>query len=152
MVALAVGLATSLAAAAGALLIAAALARPRGLSACDLLRVYPDLVRLLASLSRDRRVSRAVRWRLLVALVYNAQPFNIIPDFVPVIGLADNVVVTAWAVRSAIRKSGPAVVRSNWSGSRSGFTLLCRLCRLNGAAEETQTREPALMSRTRGQR
>ena len=50
------------------------------------------MVRLLASLAKDRRVSRAVRWRLLVALVYNAQPINIIPDFVPVIGLADNVV------------------------------------------------------------
>ena len=109
---------------------AAALARPRGLSPADLLRVYPDLVRLLVSLSRDRRVGRAVRWRLLVALVYNAQPFNLIPDFIPVIGFADNVVVTAWAVRSAIRRAGPAVVLSNWSGSRAGFALVCRLCRL----------------------
>jgi hypothetical protein len=58
VVTLAVGLATSLLAAIAALLIAAALARPRGLSPGDLLRVYPDLVRLLASLSRDRRVGR----------------------------------------------------------------------------------------------
>jgi uncharacterized membrane protein YkvA (DUF1232 family) len=92
---LAVGLATSLVAAVAALLIAAALARPRGLTAGDLLPVYPDVVRLLARLSKDRRVGRAVRWRLLVALVYNAQPINLIPDFVPVVGLADNIAVTA---------------------------------------------------------
>ena len=135
-------MATSLLAANAALLIAVALARPHGLSPGELLRVYPDLLRLLARLSRDRRVGRAVRWRLLLALVYNAQPFNIIPDFVPVIGFADNVVVTAWAVRSAIRRSGPAVVLSNWSGSRAGFDLVCRLCRLKIADEQTETREP----------
>ena len=146
MVTLAVGLATSAVAAVAALLLAAALARPRGLSPADLLRVYPDLVRLLVSLSRDRRVSRAVRWRLLVALVYNAQPFNLIPDFVPVIGLADNVVVTAWAVRSAIRRSGPAVVLSNWSGTQAGLDLLCRLCRLDVACEETAKPDPAVMA------
>jgi uncharacterized membrane protein YkvA (DUF1232 family) len=131
VVTLAVGLATSLVAAAAALLVAAVLARPRGISAIELLRLYPGLVRLLARLSKDRRIGRAVRWRLLVALAYNVQPINLIPDFVPVIGLADNIVVTAWAVRSAIRKSGPAVVLSNWCGSRAGFALLCRLCRLN---------------------
>jgi uncharacterized membrane protein YkvA (DUF1232 family) len=140
VVALAVGLATSLVAAVAALLIAAALARPRGLSAGDLLRVYPDLVRLLARLSRDKRVGRAVRWRLLVALVYNAQPINLIPDFVPVVGLADNIAVTAWAVRSAIRKSGPAVLLSNWRGSPASLDLLCRLCRLNLAHAERRAR------------
>jgi uncharacterized membrane protein YkvA (DUF1232 family) len=143
MVILAVGLATSLAAAAAALLVAAALARPRGVCAGDLLRVYPDVVRLLARLARDRRVGRAVRWRLVVALAYNAQPVNLIPDFVPFIGLADNVVVTAWAVRSAIRKSGPAVVLSNWRGSQAGFALVCRLCRLDIPCEETRERELA---------
>jgi len=55
---------------------------------------------------------------------------NVIPGFVPVIGLADNVMVTAWALRSAIRKSGPDVVSSNWPGSRAGFALLYRLCQL----------------------
>ena len=143
MATLAIGLATSLVAAAAALLVAAACARPRGLPLAGLLRVYPDLVRLLASLSRDRRVGRAVRWRLLVALVYNTQPFNLIPDFIPVIGFADNVVVTAWAVRSAIGKAGPVVVLSNWTGSRAGFAVVCRLCRLRISYEEMESPELA---------
>jgi uncharacterized membrane protein YkvA (DUF1232 family) len=142
---LAIGLAMSLVAAAAALLIAAAIAMPRGLPPGEVLRVYPGLVRLLASLSWGRRVGRAVRWRLLAALVYNAQPFNLIPDFIPVIGFADNVVVTAWAVCSAIRKAGPAVVLSNWSGSRAGFALACRLCRLRISHEEMEPRELTAM-------
>jgi uncharacterized membrane protein YkvA (DUF1232 family) len=150
VVTVAVGLATSLVAVIAAVLIAAALGRPRGVSAGELLRLFPDLVRLLASLSKDRRVSRTVRWRLLVALAYNAQPINLIPDFVPVIGLVDNIMVAAWAVRSAIRKSGPAIVLSNWSGTPAGFALLCRLCRLNAADEETETPEPDIMSAADG--
>jgi uncharacterized membrane protein YkvA (DUF1232 family) len=78
--------------------------------------------------------------RLLVALVYNVQPVNVIPDFVPVIGFADNVVVTAWALRSAIRKSGPAVLVGNWSGSRSSFALVCRLCQLRISHDQLVSR------------
>jgi len=141
MIIMVAGLATSLMVAAAALLITAAVVRPPDLSASGLLRLYPDVVRLLMSLSKDRRVGRAVRWRLLVALAYNAQPVNVIPDFVPVIGLTDNIVVTAWAVRSAVRKSGSAVVLSNWRGSWAGFVLLCRLCRLK-VPGGVDTKEP----------
>jgi uncharacterized membrane protein YkvA (DUF1232 family) len=136
-----IGLATAIAAAVAALGVAAALMAPRGMSAAELLLVYPQLVRLLVSLSKDKQVARQVRWRLLVALAYNAQPINLIPDFIPVIGLADNVVVIAWAVRSAIRKSGPEVVLRNWSGSPAGLSLLCRLCRIK-VLLETPASEP----------
>jgi len=103
-------------------------------------RVYPDLVQLLVS--KDRRAGRAVRWRLPVALICNAQPFNVIPDFVPVIGFADNIVVTAWAVHGAVRTSGPAVVLSNWSGSRAGLAQVYRLCRLKISDEEMGATAP----------
>ena len=128
MTALLIGLATALAAAFVALIAAAVAAAPAGMPAADLLRVYPDLFRLLVSLSKDKRVARPVRWRLLVALAYNVQPINLIPDFIPVVGLADNVVITAWAIRSALRRSGAEVVLCHWRGSPASFTLLCRLC------------------------
>ena len=128
MTALLIGLATALAAAFVALIVAAVAAAPAGMPAADLLRVYPDLFRLLVSLSKDKRVARSVRWRLLVALAYNVQPINLIPDFIPVVGLADNVVITAWAIRSALRRSGAEVVLCHWRGSPASFTLLCRLC------------------------
>lgn len=130
MTALLIGLATTLAAAFVALIVAAVAAAPADMPAADMLRVYPDLLRLLVSLSKDMRVARPVRWRLLAALAYNVQPINLIPDFIPVVGLADDVVITAWAVRSALRRSGAAVVLRHWRGSPASFTLLCRLRRL----------------------
>ena len=135
MTALLVGLATALAGAFAVLLIAAAVAAPRDMPAADLLRVYPDVLGLLIRLCRDPRVARPVRWRLLVAVAYNVQPINLIPDFIPVVGMLDNVAVAAWAVRSAVRRSGPEVVLSQWRGSPAGFALLCRLCRLSLPAE-----------------
>lgn len=138
--ALLVGLATALAAAFIILLVAAAVAAPRDMPATEVLRVYPDVLRLLIRLSRDPRVSRPVRWRLLIAVAYNVQPINLIPDFIPVVGMLDNVVVTAWAVRSAVRRSGPEVVFSLWRGSPAGFALLCRLCRLSA---DPRPAEPA---------
>ena len=96
-------------------------------------------MRLLAGLSKDQRVGRAVRRRLLVALAYNAQPVNLIPDFVPVIGLADNVV--GYGVGGAQRHPQVGSGRGalcNWSGSRAGFALLCRL---NISHEETGEQE-----------
>ena len=126
MATLAIGLATSLVAAVAALLVAAAVARPRGLSRGELLRVYPDLVRLLASLSRDRRVGRAVRWRLLVALVYNAQPFNLIPDFIPVIGFADDAIVSYLVLRHVFRVAGAEQLEQHWSGTPEGLDVVRR--------------------------
>jgi uncharacterized membrane protein YkvA (DUF1232 family) len=131
--ALLIGLGSALLAAFAALFLAALIAAPRGMPAAALLRVYPDLVRLMIALSKDNRVGTSVRWRLLVAVAYNVQPLNLIPDFVPVIGFADNLVVTGWAIRSAIRKSGADVVSSHWPGDWAGFALVCRLCRLPAA-------------------
>jgi uncharacterized membrane protein YkvA (DUF1232 family) len=142
--ALIIGLGTALLAAMTTLLLASFVAAPRDMPRSDLLRLYPDLLRLLTGLARDRRVAWPVRWRLLIALAYNAQPFNLIPDFVPVIGFADNVVITAWAVRSAIRRSGTKVVLRHWRGSSASFALMCRLCRLpvvpSGAGAERDSR------------
>lgn len=142
MIALLLATATALVAALAALVVAAVVAAPRGMGAAEMLRVYPELIRLLVNLSKDRRVERPVRWRLLLALIYNVQPINLIPNFIPVIGLADNVAITAWAIRSAVRRSGPQVVADNWRGSEASLALLYRLCRLKATPEISCDDEP----------
>lgn len=105
-------------------------ARPPGTPLRVLVGLVPDTLRLLRGLARDPAVPRGVRWRLGVALAYNVQPFNVIPDFVPVIGFADNVVVIMWALRAAIRVAGPGAVLSHWPGSTAELALLFRVARL----------------------
>ena len=67
--------------------------RPPGQSLRDLAKVFPNSLRLALALYRDPALPRSVRWRLRIAIIYNLQPINLIPDFIPVIGFADNAIV-----------------------------------------------------------
>jgi uncharacterized membrane protein YkvA (DUF1232 family) len=130
VVRLLVGMACALAVSWLLLALIVLVARPRGGSGRVLVAMLPDVVRLLRRLVADPTTARGVRWRLLVALVYNVQPINLIPDFIPVIGLVDNVVVICWALRSAIRSAGSEAVERHWSGTPEELALLYRLGRL----------------------
>jgi uncharacterized membrane protein YkvA (DUF1232 family) len=88
--------------------------------------VAPDVLRLLRALAKDPAVPR---WRLLVLLGYLAMPFDLIPDFIPVLGYADDVLVVAWTLRSVIRRVGPEVIERNWPGTPEGLALLRRVTR-----------------------
>lgn len=105
--------------------------RSPGQTIRDIARVLPDSLRLAVSLYRDRALPKSVRWRLRIALIYNLQPINLIPDFVPVIGFADNVVVLAWALRGAVRVAGPVAVTQRWKGSPAALATLLRALRLS---------------------
>jgi uncharacterized membrane protein YkvA (DUF1232 family) len=106
-----------------------ALRRP-GQSLRDLARVFPAALRLVSALYRDPTLPKSVRWRLRVALIYNVQPINLIPDFIPVIGFADNVIVIVWALRSTVRAAGPDAVERNWQGDAEGLAVIYRAARL----------------------
>jgi len=105
--------------------------RPPGQSLTDLARVFPNTLRLTVALYRDPSLPRSIRWRLRVAVIYNLQPINLIPDFIPVIGLADNAIVLIWALRSTVRIAGVAVVEQHWPGSPEGLAVLYRAVRLS---------------------
>lgn len=130
VVRLLVGMACALAVSWLLLALAVLLARPRDGSGRVLLAMLPDIVRLLRRLAADPTTARGVRWRLLVAITYNVQPINLIPDFIPVIGLVDNMVVICWALRSAIRSAGSAAVERHWPGTPEELALLYRVARL----------------------
>jgi uncharacterized membrane protein YkvA (DUF1232 family) len=113
-----------------ALLIALALARPKGGLLTEALRLLPDLLRLLRRLATDPTVPRGVRARLWLLLVYLAIPIDVVPDFIPVLGYADDAIVVAWVLRSVVRRAGPEPVRRHWPGSPDGLAALWRLCGL----------------------
>ena len=96
----------------------------------DVMRMLPNALRLLVAILRDRAVPRRVRWQAAAALAYAGQPFNLIPDWIPVVGYADNVVVISWALRSAVRSSGDEVVSRHWRGTEQELAVLYRALRL----------------------
>ena len=104
--------------------------RPGETTARELLRLLPDLVRLLRGLAGDPAVPRGVRVRIWFVVGYLAMPIDLIPDFVPVLGWADDAVVVALVLRTAFRQAGPGALRRHWSGSPDGLRAVHRLAGL----------------------
>jgi uncharacterized membrane protein YkvA (DUF1232 family) len=92
----------------------------------------PDVVRLVRRLAADRSLPRAVRVRLWLLLGYLLSPVDLVPDFLPVIGYADDVVVVAWALRSLVRRAGAGAVERHWPGSAAGLDVVRRLAGMAG--------------------
>ena len=114
-----------------ALLVVLLVARPGTAGVREALRLLPDLVRMLRRLAADPAVPRGVRVRLWLLLAYLALPVDLVPDFVPVLGYADDAVVVVLVLRSVVRRAGADTVRRHWPGSDDGFAALCRLARLD---------------------
>lgn len=96
----------------------------RGAGASDLIGLLPRTVQVLGSLARDPALPRGVRVRLVGAILYSGQPFNLIPDWIPVVGYADNVAVICWALRGVVRRAGPQAVAAHWRGSPQALQQL----------------------------
>lgn len=96
----------------------------------DAARLVPDVVRLVSRLARDHRLPRIVRLRLWFLLGYLASPIDLVPDFLPVIGCADDAIVVSLVLRSVIRSAGTPMLTEHWPGTPSGLETLKRLCRI----------------------
>jgi len=103
-------------------------ARPRGTSLGEFARLLPDTLRLFRSLIRDPAVPVGVKLRLWGLLIYLASPLDLVPDLIPVIGYADESIITAMVLRSVIRRTGRDKVRKHWSGTGEGLEVLLRAC------------------------
>ena len=116
-----------------ALLIALLLVRPPGPLLAEAVRLLPDLLRLLRRLASDTTLPRGVRARLGLLMVYLALPVDLIPDFLLVIGYADDAIIVAYVLRGVVRQAGIKTVRAHWPGTESGFAALVRLTGLQRA-------------------
>jgi uncharacterized membrane protein YkvA (DUF1232 family) len=109
------------------------LARPKGSLLKEALRLLPDTLRLLRRLASDRALPRGVRWRLWLLFGYLAMPIDLIPDFIPVIGYADDAIIVAAVLRSVVRRAGADSIRRHWPGTEDGLTTLFRVARLSAS-------------------
>lgn len=109
------------------LILALVIARPRDGLAREALRLLPDLLRLLSRLAADRSLPRHVRVGLLLLLAYLASPIDLVPDFIPVLGYADDAIIAAAVLRWVVRRAGDGPIRRQWPGTDDGLDVLCRL-------------------------
>ncbi|TCP56079.1 uncharacterized protein DUF1232 [Tamaricihabitans halophyticus] len=130
-----IGIAAALLLAWLALVLVLLVIRPRGGLLREAVRLLPDVLRLVRRLAADKNLPRGVRVRLGLLMAYLAFPIDIIPDFLPVLGYADDAIIVTAVLRSVVRRAGLDAVRVHWPGTDDGFAALARLTGLHRTAE-----------------
>ncbi len=120
-----------------ALALALLVVKPKGGLLKEALRLLPDVIRLLKRLATDRTLPRGVRIRLALLFAYLAFPLDLIPDFIPVLGYADDAIIVAAVLRSVVRRVGIGPLQEHWPGSPDGLAAVVRLAGLGPASSAT---------------
>ena len=90
----------------------------------DLASFIPDCITTIRRLRNDPHVPRKAKIAIVIAGIWVASPIDLIPEFVPVIGPLDDIVVVAFALRYAARQVPRDVLLAAWPGDQR---LLLRL-------------------------
>ena len=98
-----------------ALLVLVARRLPPGLLR-DLAGFLPDCVTTIRRLRGDPRVPRRAKVVVALAGLWLLSPIDLLPEFLPVIGPLDDVVVVALALRYAARQVPREVLAAAWPG------------------------------------
>ncbi|MFJ8579488.1 YkvA family protein [Micromonospora sp. NPDC093277] len=133
-----IGLSVAIVASWLTLLAGLVIVRPKGPLLTEAIRILPDLLRLLRRLAGDRSLGRGVRVRLGLLMTYLAMPIDLIPDFIPVLGYADDAIIVAAVLRSVVRRAGIDAVRQHWPGTDDGFAALCRLTGIHAPTRDAE--------------
>jgi uncharacterized membrane protein YkvA (DUF1232 family) len=106
--------------------------RPRDVAIREIVRLIPDVLRLVRNLLGDRSAPLGVRVALAILIVWLVSPIDLIPEFIPILGPLDDAIVAVIVLRFVRRRLGDTELRARWAGSPAGYDLLARL--LGGSA------------------
>ena len=109
------------------LLLVLWLVRPRDVGLGALVAIVPDVLRLVRDLIADRSTPLGVRVALVGLLAWLVSPIDLVPEFIPVLGPLDDVIVAVLVLRYVRRRVGSAELARRWRGSEAGFALLGRV-------------------------
>jgi uncharacterized membrane protein YkvA (DUF1232 family) len=90
----------------------------------DVATLLPNIVKLVGRLLADPRVPRRAKITLALAAAYTLSPIDLIPEIVPVVGWADDVLIIMFAIDSLIDRAGPEVVQDHWDGPADILSLV----------------------------
>jgi uncharacterized membrane protein YkvA (DUF1232 family) len=81
-----------------------------------LLKELPNMVRLLAGLISDARVSKINKVLFGAVMAYVLLPIDLMPDFMGVFGLADDLYLIGLALNRLFSQAGHSVLLDHWHG------------------------------------
>ena len=103
----------------------------------EVVMLVPNLGKLVARLAADPRVPVRAKVFAGIAVAYAFSPIDVVPDFIPLLGKTDDILLMALALRYVIEEAGVAVVREHWDGPDQVLTVTIDLI---GAITDTVPR------------
>ena len=107
--------------------VAALLVAGRRTDARALVRLVPDCLVLARELLGDPEVPARYKLALGGLVAYLAMPFDVVPDFIPVVGWADDALLVVLVLRWVLRGVGVQRVQLHWRGTARGLEIVLRL-------------------------
>jgi uncharacterized membrane protein YkvA (DUF1232 family) len=95
-----------------------------------LLRALPDIARTIARLAADPVLPRAAKVALAAAVLYLVSPIDLIPDFIPILGSLDDLLVAAIVVDGILNYVDRGLVLKYWPGSAESLERVARAARV----------------------
>jgi len=86
--------------------------------------LVPNLMKLLYRLLRDDRVPRRSRMLMGAVAAYLAFPIDIIPDYIPILGQMDDLLLLGFAIDYLLAGVPDEVVAEYWDGSEDALELV----------------------------
>jgi len=102
-------------------------ARGRREDARALATFIPDCIVLVSRLAREPRVPRRRKLLLVGLVAYLSLPFDLVPDFIPVAGQLDDVIIVALVLRHFVGAGGEPLMRELCPGPERSLGLVLRL-------------------------
>jgi len=93
----------------------------------EYLFLLPDLFILICRVTIDKRVPLKHKLKLGGIIAYVMMPIDIIPDFIPVIGYIDDLVLVVMGLNLLLNETDKKVLEDNWSGEGDVLDLLQRI-------------------------
>ncbi len=90
----------------------------------DAVLMMPNIIKLVVRLLQDPRVPRRAKITLGLAAAYVASPIDFIPEVIPVVGWADDVIIVMFAIDALIERAGEEVVEEHWDGPGDLLSLV----------------------------
>ncbi|MBT3169556.1 MAG: DUF1232 domain-containing protein [Candidatus Cloacimonetes bacterium] len=93
----------------------------------EYLLALPDFFILLCRLAVDDRVQKTQKAFVGAIIAYIIMPLDIIPDFIPVIGYMDDLILAVFGLNLILNEIDKQILLDNWSGKEDLLGLLQKI-------------------------
>lgn len=90
----------------------------------DAVLMLPNLIKLLGRLLKDPRVPRRSKIVVGAVVVYVVSPIDLLPEFIPIAGVLDDLFLVVFALNHLIERAGEEVVLEHWDGPQDILSMV----------------------------